>query len=86
MDETLFSQTDFDLAMVLHHMFKDKYVCSSISHKTWYSFKNHKWETDQGLTLRLAISKDMFFEYQRKADNFTEQMQNCEANGSFIIS
>ena len=81
MDETLFSQTDFDLAMVLHHMFKDKYVCSSISHKTWYSFKNHKWETDQGLTLRLAISKDMFFEYQRKADNFTEQMQNCEANG-----
>lgn len=60
MDETLFSQTDFDLAMVLHHMFKDKYVCSSITHKTWYSFKNHKWETDQGLTLRLAISKDMF--------------------------
>lgn len=81
MEETIFTQTDFDFAMVLHHMFKDKYVCSSIAHKTWHSFKNHKWESDQGLSLRLAISKDMYVEYQNKSDSYTEQMQHCEPNG-----
>jgi P4 family phage/plasmid primase-like protien len=79
-EETIFAQTDFDLAMVLYQMYKDRYVCSSITHKTWYAFKNHKWESDQGLSLRLAISKDMFVEYQKKSDMCAEQMHHCEAN------
>ena len=79
-EETIFTQTDFDFAMVLFQMYKDRYVCSSITNKTWHSFKNHKWESDQGFSLRLAISKDMFHEYQRVADCCTEQMHQYDSN------
>jgi P4 family phage/plasmid primase-like protien len=76
MEETLFSRTEFDKAQVLHKMFSDKYVCSSITNKTWHVFKNHRWETDKGMTLRLAISKDMYNLYAKKeADIYAEYQQ-----------
>lgn len=60
---------DYDLAMVLYQMFKEKYICSSITHKQWYVFKEHRWVVDRGQTLRKSISQDMFMaytEYQNK--------------------
>ena len=76
MEETLFSRTEFDKAQVLHKMFSDKYVCSSITNKTWHVFKNHRWETDKGMTLRLSISKDMYNLYAKKeADIYAEYQQ-----------
>jgi P4 family phage/plasmid primase-like protien len=60
---------DYDLAMVLYQMFKEKYICSSITHKTWYVFKEHRWVIDRGQTLRKAISQDMwpvYTAYQEK--------------------
>ena len=50
-EETIFEAGDWDYAMVLYHLFKDKYVCSSISNKTWYVFNKNRWEKDEGLTL-----------------------------------
>ena len=63
---------DYDLAMVLYQMFKEKYICSSITHKQWYVFKEHRWVVDRGQTLRKAISQDMFSvycEYQARCQN-----------------
>lgn len=63
---------DYDLAMVLYQMFKEKYICASITHKQWYVFKDHRWVIDRGQTLRKAISQDMFnvyCEYQTKCQN-----------------
>ena len=54
---------DYDLAMVLYQMFKEKYICSSITHKLWYVFKEHRWVIDRGQTLRKAISQDMWTAY-----------------------
>jgi len=78
-EETILTTTEFDFAMVLFHMFKDKYVCSSVNHKRWYTFKNHRWELDEGNTLRLAISKDMHTIYQDKIDKCLKEMQKYEA-------
>ena len=80
MEETLFSKTEFDKAQVLHKMFSDKYVCSSITNKTWHTFKNHRWETDKGMTLRLAISKDMYNLYAKKNEIISEEMQQYDSN------
>jgi len=80
MEETLFSRTEFDKAQVLHKMFSDKYVCSSITNKTWHTFKNHRWETDKGMTLRLAISKDMYNLYAKKHDDITAEYQQYDPN------
>jgi P4 family phage/plasmid primase-like protien len=79
-EETLFTQTEFDKAQVLHKMFSDKYVCSSITNKTWYVFKNHRWEPDKGLTLRLAISKDMHTLYLKKRSEIEAEHQQCDPN------
>lgn len=78
-EETILTTTEFDFAMVLFHMFKDRYVCSSVTHKRWYTFKNHRWELDEGNTLRLAISKDMHTIYQDKIDKSLREMQRYEA-------
>jgi P4 family phage/plasmid primase-like protien len=75
-NETISSPTEFDFGMVLYQMFKDRYVCSSISNKTWYVFKNHRWVLDKGQSLRIAISKDMYNEYGKKIDILTQELHS----------
>ena len=79
-EETIVTTTEFDMATVLYHMFKDKYVCCSITNKTWFVFKNHRWESDQGQSLRLAISKEMHKVYQEKIDGCQNELQHYDPN------
>lgn len=79
-EETIGNAGDWDYAMVLYHMFKDKFVCSSITNKKWYVFKNHRWEKDEGQTLRMAISKDLFQKYSDKRDEYLADMQVAKEN------
>ena len=74
LNESLTSPTEFDFAMVLYQMFKDKYVCSSITNKSWFVFKNHRWIPDLGQSLRLAISVEMYAEYTKKTESLTQEM------------
>ena len=75
-EETIFEAGEWDYAMVLYHLFKDKYVCSSITHKIWYVFNNHRWEKDEGQRLRMAISKDLFELYSEKQSQYLSSQQN----------
>lgn len=60
---------DFDIAVVLHQMFKDEYVCADVKHGLWYRFKNHRWkQIDSGTTLRMAISKQLRDLYEQRAE------------------
>jgi P4 family phage/plasmid primase-like protien len=77
-NESLSSPTEFDFGIVLYHMFKDKYVCSSITNKTWYEFKKHRWIPDLGQSLRMAISVEMYIEYSKKITMLVEEMQLYE--------
>ncbi len=79
-EETIFDAGDWDYAMVLFHMFKDKYVCSSIVNKTWHVYNNHRWELDQGMRLRLAISKDLFELYSEKQSQYLSEAQQYETS------
>jgi P4 family phage/plasmid primase-like protien len=78
LEETIFEAGDFDYAMVLFHMFKDKYVCSSITNRKWHKFVKHRWEKDEGQSLRLAISKDMFALYSEKQNQYLADLQNYD--------
>ena len=88
LEEAITSQTDFDLAVVLYHLFKDKYVCISYNNKgIWYEFKNHRWEPDKGLTLRMAISKDLYYIFDKKRECvMTEvvQYENTDDRHEFL--
>lgn len=78
-EETLESQTEFDIAQVLFHKYKDKYVCVSYDKKgIWYVFKNHRWEPDKGLSLRLAISKEIHNLYSIRRTNLENEYHHYE--------
>jgi P4 family phage/plasmid primase-like protien len=65
---------DYDMAMVLYQMYKEKYICASITHKQWYVFHNHRWVIDRGQTLRKAISQEMFIEYSKYQAKCIEEL------------
>jgi P4 family phage/plasmid primase-like protien len=77
-EETLSCPTEFDFAIVLYQMCKEKYVCSSLVNKTWYIFKDHRWELDRGETLRMFISVEMYNAYQSKVNSWMNEMQHYD--------
>uniref|UniRef100_A0A6C0AZW8 SF3 helicase domain-containing protein n=1 Tax=viral metagenome TaxID=1070528 RepID=A0A6C0AZW8_9ZZZZ len=79
LEETLTTLADYDFAMVLYQMFKDKYICSSVINKTWYVFRNHHWERDLGNSLRLSISREMYNVYQEQQKVYLAQMSAFDA-------
>lgn len=58
-EQTFPKQTDFDLAMVLYQMFKDKFVCVNTKSNIWYKFEKNKWIPADPCDLALLISKEM---------------------------
>ena len=80
-EQTLISSfTEFDIATVLFHLFKDKYVCPSMTSRQWYTFKNHRWVPDLGQSLRLAISRDLFNVYLEKQDQLMVEKNHFSEN------
>ncbi len=78
-EESLESQTEWDIAQVLYQKFKDKYVCVSYEKKgIWYVFKNHKWEQDRGISLRSALSKDIHNLYSLKRTNLEDEYHHFD--------
>lgn len=68
-EETLQHQqpTEFDIACVLFHLYKDRFVSVSIKNNCWYEYNQHRWyEIDSGSTLRLLISRDLWQIYVKK--------------------
>lgn len=62
-----------DTAKVVYCMFKHKYVCTSIQHKTWYEFRNHKWvELDGGITLRQDISNAVRDQFSKMSSTLND--------------
>ena len=78
-EESIESQTEFDIAQVLFQKYKDRYVCVSYDKKgIWYVFKNHRWEPDRGLSLRLAISKEIHNLYSNCRTNLENEYHHYE--------
>ena len=48
-----------DIAKALYENYRDTFVCSSITNKTWYQFRNHRWEQIEYGVLRVKFSSDI---------------------------
>jgi P4 family phage/plasmid primase-like protien len=71
--------TEYDLAMVLKQMYKDKYVCVSYDKRgIWYQFRNHRWISDKGLSLRSKISEEMFVLISSKGEHLVKEYQEYQ--------
>jgi P4 family phage/plasmid primase-like protien len=72
--QSIQTATEYDLAAVLHQMFKDKYVCVSVTNNVWYEYKGNRWvENDSGNALRLHISREMHQLYFSKINDCMSQ-------------
>jgi P4 family phage/plasmid primase-like protien len=70
--------SDWDLAMVLYQLYKDKYVCASVERKIWYTYKDHKWVQDKGSSIRQVISVDMYNNYERIKQSRKDEEKKCK--------
>lgn len=60
------SSTSYDLAIVIHNMYKGEFVCASIDSKDWYQYKGHRWKHIQGgYVLDLLLSQEVVDEYEK---------------------
>lgn len=68
-----------DVARILYNEYDNEFVCTSISNKEWYQFKNHIWkQLDRGTTLRERISADngiIVKQLKLKRDNIQDILQ-----------
>lgn len=56
-DKTKDSCTEWDIANVVYHYYKEEFRCASIKNNIWYHFKKHRWvENERGNKLRFEIS------------------------------
>jgi len=64
---------DYDKAVILYHMMKDKYVCCGVKSGIWYMYKNHRWQdNDSGTSLRLSISNELRDVFGKKMEKLHE--------------
>ncbi len=76
-DITVSGRTDYDIAMVLYQLFKDKFKCASHRNKIWYEFKDGLWkESEEGTALRRKLSNKLVSIYIQKIHAVKDMAEN----------
>jgi len=66
------NETHYDVARVVHFMFKHEFVCASIKQNYWYQFREHRWvPCDCGYTLNHKLSTDVFKQYNLASSKYS---------------
>ena len=78
--------TEYDFALILKQMYKENYVCVSYDKKgIWYTFRNHRWILDKGLTLRTKISEELTTLFQSKIEQLTAEISDYAGNEDKMV-
>ena len=74
------SQTEHDVAMVVHAMYREEFKCARFSASAWYRFRGHTWqETDRGVALQVRLSNEIAKEFLRQELEVAREMMNIDA-------
>ena len=76
------NETHTDIAKVVHHMYKDTYVCCFINEKPfWYEFKGHRWiECPNAVSLRTHLSHGVSKMYSIAAAQYNLKASESEVD------
>lgn len=75
------NETHYDIAKVVHFMFKHDFVCASIKSNGWFQYKDHRWvPCDCGFTLNNKLSTDVFRRYSSAASEYLARASNTESD------
>jgi P4 family phage/plasmid primase-like protien len=56
------------IAMVVHRMYKDEFVCASIKNRRWYMFDAHRWRPiEEAFVLRRRMSREVASHFVKAA-------------------
>jgi len=62
-----------DIAKIMYAEYGNEFVCASIANKSWYQFRDHRWEDiEDGIFLRTKISDNIV----RKYSNISMELNN----------
>lgn len=71
---------DYDIANLLHKLYKETYVCVNIKNSIWYEFDQNRWvENDSGTSLRSKLSTEVYNLYYKYAKQLTHGKDTEEA-------
>ena len=78
----------YDIAKVVHRLFKHEFKCVSNKSRIWYRYYNHRWhEMDNGVELKRKISEevvDEYCNYAGKCNEIIQSMQDDTQKETFI--
>jgi len=71
--------SDWDLACVLHQLYKDRFVLAGFTKSIWYQFVGHCWEeSESGVELSREISLELYNVYHDKTVEMVQIMSGLE--------
>jgi phage/plasmid-associated DNA primase len=86
MEKCIDTGSYFDIAMILHHLYKDKYVVTSIKNKIWFAYKEHKWvRTEIGPYIELSTHVVHLFNEYRKLLAYKQKKRRSKRFADKII-
>jgi len=78
-DKTKDSCTEWDIANVIYHYYKEEFRCASIKNNIWYHFNKHRWvENERGNKLRFQISNTISRIFTEKVDYYLKRSVDPE--------
>ena len=68
-----------DIAKILFTEYGNEFVCGSITGKSWYQFKDHRWqEIEEGTYLRSRISDKIILHYSEMASSVAHKLATSQ--------
>ena len=69
----------WDVAMALHAMYCEEFVCASVPGKVWFQFRNHRWEEiEEGIFLRQRISDTIVGQYSEMIGDISKKLTSSD--------
>lgn len=85
-DEVMRGGSHTDIAKILYEKYGDIFICASISSKSWFQFKNHRWEQiEEGVTLRKKISDEIVDGFVKRSQELTAQLGHSDKDAEEFI-
>jgi P4 family phage/plasmid primase-like protien len=68
------TKTDYDVAKVIHEMYKYEFKCTAITGNIWWQFENHRWKKiDNAYTLGIKLSEDVAREFAELSASYMKE-------------
>ncbi len=75
------NETHYDIAKVVHFMFKHEFVCSSYKQNHWYHYEGSRWiPCESGYSLFKKLSTDVFKRYTSAAAEYLAKAATIESD------